>query len=172
MHNLEQRIRTTAFASHRKGYDRSEVDTFLETVADEVAQLQADLRREGVRVRRLERELSGLQIQDIDASGVFFTAAEAKTKLLEAADQQAAAIVAAAKEEAQRLTHEPTAESVDASINDALAVAAAIERAANEIAASITADAQAEAKRIRDDAEVVTKAGDDAQPREVLHRYG
>lgn len=140
MPSLDQRIRTTEFLSRRKGYDPEAVDAFLSQVADEVATLLAELRAEGVRVRKLERELSGLQVSHTDVSGVFLSAAEAKARLLEAAEKEADEILEKARNDAESKAVSP--------IVRALEEAEAIESAANAIAARMKADAAAAARKI------------------------
>jgi len=140
MPSLDQRIRTTEFPTRRKGYDPEVVDAFLTGVANEVGALLSELRSEGVRVRTLERELTGLQVSHTDVSGVFLSAAEAKTRLLDAAERQADEILANARRDATTRGVSP--------IIQALEEAEAIESAAFAIADRMKADAAAAARKI------------------------
>ncbi len=140
MPSLDQRIRTIVFPARRKGYDPETVDAFLNGIADEVGLLLTELRSEGVRVRTLERELTELQVSHTDVSGVFLSAAEAKSRLLEAAEKQADEILARATRDAETRGVPP--------IIQALEEAEAIESAAMAIADRMKADAAAAARNI------------------------
>ncbi|MCZ7533180.1 MAG: DivIVA domain-containing protein [Acidimicrobiia bacterium] len=127
-------------SSPRAGYDPETVDIFLQGVADEVRDLLTELRSEGVRVRTLERELTELQVSHTDVSGVFLSAAEAKSRLLEAAEKQADEILANARRDAKTGGVSPFIQ--------ALEEAEAIEAAALAIAERMKADAAAAARKI------------------------
>lgn len=165
MPNLEERLRTATFPTSRKGLDPSAVSTFLESMANAVAALEEGLRSEGVRVRRLERQLTELQGIGSDPSAVFLSASEAKLKLLEEARSKAEQILSDARE-ASAVRPEQTDP-----VARALEEATVIETAARDIAQQIIAEARVQA------AQIVSTAGLNAgpeQPRapESLQQYG
>jgi len=57
MQSLAQRIRAKEFPRSRKGLDAEEVSAFLESVANEVEEVETDLRKEAVRANALERRV-------------------------------------------------------------------------------------------------------------------
>jgi len=143
MPNIEERLRSATFPTTRKGLDPEAVTSFLATIADAVATLEDEARAEGVRVRRLERQLTELQSIDGDPSAVFLSASEAKERLLSEARTRAEQILADAR----------TASRVSSASQDpvarALEEAAIIETAAREVAEQILADARRRATEIQ-----------------------
>lgn len=76
MHALADRIRSKEFTGFRKGYDAAEVAAFLDRVADDVTEPEAELRREGVRANALERRVQTPLQAEGNVEAAFLAAAQ------------------------------------------------------------------------------------------------
>lgn len=76
MHTLADRIRSKEFTRSRKGYDAAEVAAFLDRVADDVTELEAELRKEGVRANALERRVQTPLQAEGNVEAAFLAAAQ------------------------------------------------------------------------------------------------
>lgn len=164
MPNLADRIRTAEFPVVRKGYDPDAVARFLSGVAQEVGAVEDAARAEGVRVRRLERQLTEIQNIGSDPSAVFLSATEAKERLLADAQVRAEEILASARDAAN---HDNATDPVLRALEEA----EIIEAAARTLAARVVDDAKRKA------AEIISSASspDPHQPprrTESLQQYG
>jgi cell division septum initiation protein DivIVA len=165
MPNLEEQLRTATFPTVRKGLNPEAVSEFLDVMADAVAALDAEARADGVRVRRLERQLTELQGIGSDPSAVFLSASEAKERLLAEAKVKAEEILAEAR--ATSVVNPDEADSIRRSLEEA----EVIESAARTIAEQILAEARLEASRIVTTARLNTQPPADDLP-ETLQQYG
>ena len=111
MQTLAQRIRAKEFARSRKGVDADEVDSFLANVADEVENLESELRKETVRANALERRVQTPEQAEGNLEAAFLAAAETKQKLIDEAQERARQIIIEAREEADRLVEVPKTEA-------------------------------------------------------------
>ncbi|MEE8485906.1 MAG: DivIVA domain-containing protein [Acidimicrobiia bacterium] len=107
MHALADRIRSKEFTRSRKGYDAAEVAALLDRVADDVTELEAELRREGVRANALERRVQTPLQAEGNVEAAFLAAAESKQQLLGEAQDRVQKMVADARREAARLVEVP-----------------------------------------------------------------
>ena len=141
MPSLADRIRTADFPVVRKGFDPDAVLTFLSSIADEVASVEDGARAEGVRVRRLERQLTEIQNIGSDPSAVFLSATEAKERLLADAQVRAEEILSSARNASRDVTAPDP-------VLKALEEAEIIEAAARTIAERVVAEAHERAHDI------------------------
>ncbi|MDK1009681.1 MAG: DivIVA domain-containing protein [Actinomycetota bacterium] len=112
MHTLADRIRSKEFTRPRKGYDAAEVAAFLDRVADDVTELEAELRKEGVRANALERRVQTPLQAEGNVEAAFLAAAESKQQLLDEAQDRVQKMVADARREAARLVEVPKSEAL------------------------------------------------------------
>lgn len=114
MQSLTNQIRGREFTRARKGFDTDEVAVFLEKLADEVSELEADLRREGVRANALERKIQAPLKAEDNVEAAFLAAAESKQHLLDEAQDRAEEMISDARSEVARLVEVPKMEAVRA----------------------------------------------------------
>ena len=154
MQTIAQRIRAKEFSRGRKGFDSDEVTSFLSTVADEVEELEAELRRETVRANALERRVQSPEEAEGNLEAAFLAAAETKQKLIDEAQERAREIIIEAREEADRLVDVPKNEARRAQEESSAILLQAKERLeyAQREAASIEERARAEAAQLEADA--------------------
>lgn len=153
MQTIAKRIRSKEFSKGRKGFDADEVTTFLESVADDVEELETELRRETVRANALERRVQSPQEAEGSLEAAFLAAAETKQKLLDEAQERAREIIIGAREEADRLTEVPKTEARRVQEESSAILLQAKERleSAQREAAAIEERARAEATRLEAD---------------------
>lgn len=111
MQSLAQKIRAKEFARSRRGLESNEVTTFLEEIAGEVEELDAELRRETVRANALERRVQSPQNAEGNVEAAFLAAAETKQKLIDEAQERARQIIIEAREQAEELVSVPKEEA-------------------------------------------------------------
>lgn len=150
MQSLTDRIRSKEFARSRKGFDPDEVMRYLQKIADEVAELEADLRREGVRANALERKIQAPHQAEDNVEAAFLAAAESKQQLLDEAQERAQEMITNARSEATRLVEIPRMEAQRAQEESAAILLQAKERleSATREASSIEERARAESSRL------------------------
>ncbi len=166
MQSLAQRIRAKEFQRTRKGFDPVEVDGWLATIADEVEDLEAELRRESVRANALERRVQSPQEAEGNLEAAFLAAAETKQKLIDEAQERARQIIIEAREEADRLVEVPKTEARRAQeesmaillqakerLESATREATAIEERARSEAAQLEADSAERGRRAVEESE-------------------
>ena len=166
MQSLAQRIRAKEFQKTRKGLDPAEVDAWLATIADEVEDLESELRRESVRANALERRVQSPQQAEGDLEAAFLAAAETKQKLIDEAQERARQIIIEAREEADRLVEVPKTEARRAQeettsvllqakerLESATREATAIEERARSEATQLEADAAERGRRAVEESE-------------------
>lgn len=153
MQTLAQRIRAKEFARTRKGLDAGEVESFLETLADEVEALETELRKETVRANALERRVLTPEQAEGNLEAAFLAAAETKQKLIDEAQERARQIIIEARDEADRLIEVPKTEAHRAQEESSAILLQAKERleSATREATSIEERARAEAALIEAD---------------------
>ncbi|MDJ0790878.1 MAG: DivIVA domain-containing protein [Acidimicrobiia bacterium] len=153
MQTIAQRIRSKEFARGRRGFDSDEVTNFLATVADEVEELEAELRRETVRANALERRVQSPEEAEGNLEAAFLAAAETKQKLIDEAQERAREIIIDAREEADRLVEGPRNEARRAQEESSAILLQAKERleSAQREAAAIEERARAEAAQLEAD---------------------
>lgn len=150
MQSLSDQIRAKEFARSRKGFDADEVTQFLDKLATEVSELEADLRREGVRANALERRIQvPLQAED-NVEAAFLAAAESKQHLLDEAQDRAQELIQDARTEASRLVEVPKMEAKRAQEESTAILLQAKERleSASREASSIEERARSESTQL------------------------
>jgi len=148
MQSLTDQIRSKEFERARRGFDTDEVTNFLNRLAEEVSELEADLRREGVRANALERKLQvPLQAED-NVEAAFLAAAESKQHLLDEAQDRVQQMISDARAEAARLVEVPKLEAQRAQEESTAILLQAKERleSASREASSIEERAEAESR--------------------------
>lgn len=153
MQTLAQRIRSKEFARSRRGFDAEEVETFLETLANEVEALESELRKEAVRANALERRVQTPEQAEGNLEAAFLAAAETKQKLIDEAQERARQIIIEARGEAERLVEVPKSEAHRAQEETTAILLQAKERleAASREAAAIEERARAESAQLEAD---------------------
>ncbi len=146
MQSLTDRIRGREFERTRKGYDTDEVTRFLAKLADDVSELEANLRREGVRANALERKIQEPLQAEGNVEAAFLAAAESKQQLLDEAQDRAQEMISEARAEAARLVEVPKMEA-----HRAQEEAAAILLQAKERLESASREASSIEERARSD---------------------
>jgi len=111
MQSLTNQIRTKEFTRSRRGFDSDEVSQFLEKLAENVAELESSLRKEGVRANALERKIQAPMQAEDNVEAAFLAAAESKQHLLDEAQDRAEEMIATARGEASRLVEVPKMEA-------------------------------------------------------------
>ena len=154
MQTIAQRIRSKEFTRGRKGFDSDEVNAFLTAVADDVEELEAQLRKETVRANALERRVQSPQEAEGTLEAAFLAAAETKQKLIDEAQERAREIIIEAREEADRLVEVPKNEARRVQEESSAILLQAKERleSAQREAASIEERARSEATQLEADA--------------------
>ncbi len=150
MQSLSDQIREREFTRSRKGFDADEVTTFLDKLVAQVSELEASLRREGVRANALERKIQApLQAGD-NVEAAFLAAAESKQHLLDEAQDRADKMISEARSEASRLVEVPKSEAHRAQEESAAILLQAKERleSASREAASIEERARSETTQL------------------------
>lgn len=150
MQSLTDQIRSKEFERARRGFDTDEVTNFLNRLAEEVSELEADLRREGVRANALERKLQvPLQAED-NVEAAFLAAAESKQHLLDEAQDRVQQMISDARAEAARLVEVPKLEAQRAQEESTAILLQAKERleSASREASSIEERAEAESTQL------------------------
>jgi len=150
MQSLTDQIRGRDFTRSRKGFDADEVTTFLDTLAEQVSELEADLRKEGVRANALERKIQAPLKAEDNVEAAFLAAAESKQHLLDEAQDRAEEMISNARSEAARLVEVPKMESVRAQEETTAILRQAKERleSATREAASIEERAHSESTQL------------------------
>lgn len=153
MQTLAERIRAKDFAKSRRGFDADDVTTFLSEVADLVAELETELRKEGVRANALERRMQSPQHAEGNVEAAFLAAAETKQKLIDEAQERARLIIIEAREQADELLTEPKESARKAQEESSAVLLQAKERldSASREAAGIEERARAEAAQLEAD---------------------
>jgi DivIVA domain-containing protein len=168
MQSLTDQIRGKEFARSRRGFDAEEVTAFLQRLAEEVSELEADLRREGVRANALERKIQVPLQAEGNVEAAFLAAAESKQQLLDEAQARAEEMIADARSEVARLVEVPKSEALRAQEESTAVLLQAKERldsAARE-AASIEERARSESTQLEaESAERGRRAVDEADRR-------
>ncbi|MEA3501415.1 MAG: DivIVA domain-containing protein [Actinomycetota bacterium] len=166
MDSLRESVERQSFDVGRRGYDRKQVDAFLEEFSASVASLEENLREALIQKRELERRRVGKTEVEDSVESAYVAAAEAKHKLLADAEERASLLLRDAEIEKARVLAEPLA-TADRARKDAegllLQAQARLDSAAEEAqviraeAESIRADAtrlvEAEVAAAREDAE-------------------
>jgi DivIVA domain-containing protein len=111
MQSLTNQIRAKEFTRSRRGIDADEVSQFLEKLAENVAELESNLRKEGVRANALERKIQAPMQAEDNVEAAFLAAAESKQHLLDEAQDRAEEMIATARGEASRLVEVPKMEA-------------------------------------------------------------
>jgi DivIVA domain-containing protein len=146
MDSLVASLRQRSFSVARRGYDRSQVDEFLDELATSIATLEDSARDALIQNREIERRRLGNREVEESVESTYVAAAEAKQKLLSEAENRAAMILRDAEIEAARLLSNPRA-AADRLRRDAEGILrqaqARLEAAAQEANAI-----EAEAKRV------------------------
>lgn len=166
MQTLAQKIRAKEFTRARKGLDIDEVKAFLAAIADEVEELESELRKETVRANSLERRVQSPHEAEGSLEAAFLAAAETKQKLMDEAQERARQIVIEAREEAEKLVATPKEEArrtqeestaillqATERLESAQREAAAIEERARAEAAKLEAEAAERGRRAVDEAD-------------------
>lgn len=96
MQRVSELITQQSFAVVKRGYDQSQVETFVEDVAAEVAKLEEMAKTAELRANALDRQLGDVRKAEEAVSHAYLAAAEAKHKLLERAQLRADEILAEA----------------------------------------------------------------------------
>ncbi|MFV1969523.1 MAG: DivIVA domain-containing protein [Acidimicrobiia bacterium] len=150
MQSLTDQIRTKEFTRSRKGFDPDEVTEYLDKLADEVSELEADLRREGVRANALERKIQAPHKAEGNVEAAFLAAAESKQHLLDEAQDRAQQMITDARAEAARLVEVPKMEAQRAQEESTAILFQAKERleSATREASSIEERAKAETTQL------------------------
>ena len=168
MQSLTDQIRGKEFARSRRGFDAEEVTAFLQRLAEEVSDLEADLRREGVRANALERKIQVPLQAEGNVEAAFLAAAESKQQLLDEAQARAEEMITDARSEVARLVEVPKSEALRAQEESTAVLLQAKERldsAARE-AASIEERARSESTQLEaESAERGRRAVDEADRR-------
>ncbi len=162
-------VEVTEFSTAMRGYDRDEVNAFVQRVARAMADLEERVNIATTRAERLDKELRDLRRADDRAAQVYAEAVVAKEDMLARAAAEAADIVAAARERAATATDagaaieaaEARAAEIESEARreaEAMATAAAIgleeaRKEADRLVAAARERAQEEARRILTDAE-------------------
>ncbi|RLE17036.1 MAG: hypothetical protein DRJ28_00120 [Actinobacteria bacterium] len=168
MQSLTDQIRSKEFTRSRKGFDPDEVARFLDRIADEVTELEANLRREGVRANALERKIQAPLDAEGNVEAAFLAAAESKQQLLDEAQDRAQQLIADARSEAGRLVEVPKKEAQRAQEESTAVLLQAKERleSATREASSIEERAKAESTQLEAEAaERGRRAGEEADRR-------
>ncbi len=154
MQTLADQIRQKEFKRSRRGFDTDEVEGFLGSLSTSVAELEAELRREGVRANALERKVQGPQDVEGDVEAAFLAAAESKQHLLDEAQERAQQMITEARSEAARLVELPKSEAVRAQEESTAILFQAKERleSASREAASIEERSRAETAQLEAEA--------------------
>lgn len=153
MQSLTDQIQNKEFKHARKGLDKTEVASFLENVAEQVAELEAALRREGVRANALERKLDiPLQAEDT-VEAAFLAAAESKQHLLDEAQERVQKMITDARAEASKLVRVPKSEAKRARTESAAILLQAQERLENASREAASIEERAEAATTQLEAE-------------------
>lgn len=150
MQTLTDQIRAKEFARSRRGFDADEVTAFLSKLAEDVDELEADLRREGVRANALERKIQAPLQAEGNVEAAFLAAAESKQHLLDEAQDRAEEMISDARSEANRLVEVPKLEALRSQEESTAILLQATERlesAARE-AASIEERARSESTQL------------------------
>jgi DivIVA domain-containing protein len=150
MQSLADQIRGREFARSRRGFDTDDVGQFLEKLAADVDELEANLRKEGVRANALERKIQAPLQAEGNVEAAFLAAAESKQHLLDEAQDRAEEMILQARTEATRLVEVPKMEAIRAQEESTAILLQAKERlesAARE-AASIEERARSESTQL------------------------
>lgn len=153
MDSLAESIERRSFDVGRRGYDRRQVDGFLDEMAVSIAALEEELRDTLIYNRELERRRVGGREAEESVESAYVAAADAKQKLLSNAEERVATMLRDAEIEAARLLTEPraAAEQARRDAEGLLLQAQARLDSANEEATKIVEDvesARAEAIRL------------------------
>ena len=150
MQSLTDQIRGREFARARRGFDEDEVADFLAKLADEVFELEADLRKEGVRANALERKIQAPLKAEVNVEAAFLAAAESKQQLLDEAQDRAEEMISNARGEVARLVEVPKMEALRAQEESTAVLLQAKERleSASREAASIEERARSESTQL------------------------
>jgi len=153
MQPLTNQILNREFKQARKGYNTEEVGRFLESVAGQVTDLEAALRKEGVRANALERKLDAPSQVEGSVEAAFLAAAESKQHLLDEAQERVQQMITEARAEAAQLVKVPKSEASRAQEESASILLQAQERleAANREASSIEERAKSETAQLEAD---------------------
>lgn len=154
MQSLAQKIRAKEFARSRRGVEPDEVAAFLDEIAGDVEELEAELRREGVRANALERRVQSPQQAEGNVEAAFLLAAETKQKLIDEAQERARQIIIEARSQAEDLLATPKEAARKAQEDSTAILLQARERldSASREAAAIEDRARADAARLETDA--------------------
>jgi len=166
MESLGASVRQRSFDVARRGYDRSQVDQFLEELATSIGALE-DLARDAmIQNREIERRRLGSRSVQESVESTYVAAAEAKQKLLSEAENRAAMMLRDAEIEAARLLSGPQ-EAADRARRDAegiLRQAQARLESASEEAETIQSEAHRTLEEANRDAETaLAEATEDAE---------
>jgi DivIVA domain-containing protein len=150
MQSLSDQIRDREFTRARKGFDSDEVTTFLRRLVTQVSELEAALRKEGVRANTLERKIQAPHQAEGNVEAAFLAAAESKQHLLDEAQDRAEKMIAEARSEASRLVEVPKMEAHRAQEESAAVLLQAKERleSASREASSIEERARSESTQL------------------------
>jgi len=150
MQSLSDQIREREFTRSRRGFDPDEVTTFLQGLVAQVSELEADLRKEGVRANALERKIQAPHQAEGNVEAAFLAAAESKQHLLDEAQDRAEKMIAEARSEASRLVEVPKMEANRAQEESAAILLQAKERleSASREASSIEERARSESTQL------------------------
>lgn len=150
MQSLTDQILKKEFTRSRKGLDTEEVTRFLDTLAESVSELEAELRREGVRANALERRVQAPQEAEGNLEAAFLAAAESRQHLLDEAQERAQTMITEARAEAALLVEVPKLEAERAQKESAAILLQAKERleTATREASSIEERAKTEATQL------------------------
>lgn len=173
-------LREPGFARRAWGYDRHQVDTFLEELIDRLERLEAESRAlpeaaelSGVG-RRVEEILAGARTAaaevatsaDQRAESLRRESEEAAEKLRQESEEAAASLKRESEDAARKLRQE-SEEAAEHQRREADEYASSTRAAADEYATSTRAEAEAEAAKLREQAEADAQAKREAAEEEA-----
>jgi cell division septum initiation protein DivIVA len=97
MESLSGRISKRDFPLAKRGYEPNSVNAYIDSIGRSVAALEEELAVVKAKAEKLETRLRGKSDADTVVQTAFLAAAEAKSKLLQEAEQRAAQMIAEAE---------------------------------------------------------------------------
>lgn len=149
MNPLSTTITPRTFETVKRGYDPQEVDRYLRSLTTDVEALEDELTKAKTKLGTLEKRIQGDRDADTVVQTAFLAAAEAKSKLLEDAQERADQMIAAAEARARVIAN--TDEAAER-METPSAELESLRREAGELLAEAEqrlAGAESEARRIR-----------------------
>jgi cell division initiation protein len=149
MNPLSTKITPRSFETVKRGYDQQEVDRYLRSLTTEVEALEDELTKAKTKLATLEKRIQGDRDANTVVQTAFLAAAEAKSKLLEDAQERADQIIAAAEARARVIADSDAAAE---RMETPTAELESLRREAGELLAEAEqrlSGAESEARRIR-----------------------